>query len=115
MNILIFAEQFKNGGWDVWEHTCSPKEVKAVVDSALARARARSLSRKPNHDDFLYGARSTFDVMHGAAKSPDDGDTRVYCVCIGQLVIGDYDKIRHYSHRVAQTRESLESAMEKTA
>ena len=115
MNIVIFAEKFKNGSWDVWEHTCNPSEVKAIVDSALARAGARSLSRNPNHDDFLRGARSTFDVVHSAAEQPEDGDIRVYCVCIGRLVIGDYEKIRQYSHRVAENHELLERTLERTA
>lgn len=108
MEIVIYAEQFRYGNWGVWEHTCSPKEVDAVVNSALNRANGRSLNGKPVHDDFLEGARHLFNVSRGSAIAPKDGDTRVYCVCVDHLVIGVYEKIRQYSHRLASARQLAE-------
>jgi len=115
MEIVVFAEQFRNGRWDVWEHTCSPKEVQAVVSSALARANDRSLNAKPTHDDFLESARSLFEVAHSPVKRPDEGDTRVYCVCVDQLVIGVYEKIRQYSQRLAETHDFAQAGLRMSA
>jgi len=107
MEILVYAEQFRNARWDVWEHNCSPSEVDAVVSFALARASQRSSGSKPNQADFLEGARQIFDVVRDAALSPKDGDTRVYCICVDQMVIGVYEKIRQYSHKLAVSREQV--------
>jgi hypothetical protein len=115
MKIFVFAEQFRDGGWDVWEHACTSKEVKAVVDSAVARAGDRSLNGRPIHDDFLESARSIFDVTGDRAGDASDGDTRVYCVCVDQFVIGVYEKIRKYSQRIAETHELVEVALQKSA
>jgi hypothetical protein len=112
MSIVVFAEQFRIGSWDVWEHTCSPKEVEALVDSAVARAMSRTSVEKPAHDDFLQGARHIFNVALGPANDPRDGDIRVYCVCVDQVVIGVYDKVRQYSEGV---RELAGLALKKSA
>ena len=115
MEIVVFAEQFRSGSWDVWEHTCSPKEIEAVVDCALVRARVRSSNGRPTHDDFLEGARCAFDLAHGSANRPKDGDIRVYCVCVDRVVIGVYEKILQYSQQVAGAHEYVEVALQQTA
>ncbi len=115
MEIVVFAEQFRNGRWDVWEYECNPIEAKAVVDSALARASGRETSAKPIHDDFLESARCLFDVARGTLASPRNGDTRVYCVCVDKLVIGVYEKIRQYSQQLTETHEFAEAGMRMSA
>lgn len=115
MEIVVFAEQFKSGSWDVWEHTCSPKETQAIVDCALVRAKVRSSNGQPIHDDFLEGARCTFNVTRGSANSPKDGDIRVYCICVDRIVIGVYEKICQYSQQVAEYHEFVEVALQQTA
>ncbi|MGA9062687.1 MAG: hypothetical protein WB341_13595 [Terracidiphilus sp.] len=108
MEIVVFAEQFRSGSWDVWEHRCSPREVQAVVDTARVRANVRSLNGRLIHDDFLEGARCMFDVARGTANDPRDGDTQVYCVCVDQVVIGVYQKVRRYSQRFAEAHACAE-------
>lgn len=103
MQIVVFAEQFRNGSWDVWEYECNPVETKALVDSALARANGRGVSAKPAQDDFLESARCLFNVARGTWLNPRNGDTRVYCICVDKLVIGVYDKIREYSERLTES------------
>jgi hypothetical protein len=115
MKTVIFAEQFKHGSWDVWEHDCTRREVEAVFDAAFARAHQRSPHGQPVHDDFLQGARSVFNIAIGAAESPRDGDTRVYCVCMGQVVIGVYEKIRQYSQRVMENHDFVPVELKKSA
>ena len=115
MKIVVFAEQFRNGCWDVWEHTCGPNEAKAIVDSANAKAAGHSLNGRPTHKDLLESARQLFDVAHGPADNPGDGDLRVYCVCVDQFVIGVYDKISRYSQRVMEAHEPVEVALRRTA
>jgi hypothetical protein len=113
MEIVVFAEQFKNGNWDVWKHVCSPEEGEAVVDAALARAKVRSSRERPIHNDFLAGARSTFNVVHGPATNPQDGDLRVYCVCVDKIVIGVLEKIRQHCPKFAGTQEFVKVAIEE--
>ncbi len=113
MEIVVFAEQFKNGKWDVWKHVCSPEEGEAVVDAALARAKVRSSRERPIHNDFLEGARGTFNVVHGPATNPQDGDLRVYCVCVDKIVIGALEKIRQHSQKAAETQKFVKVAMEE--
>jgi len=115
MKILVYAEQFRNGNWDVWEHSCSPNEINAVLSSALAQANKRSLRSKPTHDDFLEGARQLFDVALDPALSPRDGDTQVYCVCVDHLVIGVYEKIRQYSPKRPVGRELADAPLQMSA
>ena len=115
MEIVVFAEQFRNGRWDVWEHTCAPNEIDAVVDCALVRAKVRSSNGRPIHDDFLEGARCTFDVTRGSENRPKDGDIRVYCVSVDRIVIGVYDKIRQHSQQVTESHEFAEVALQQTA
>ncbi len=111
VEIVIFAEQFKNGTWDVWKHVCSPEEGLAVVDTALLRAKVRSSSGRLIHNDILEGARGMFNVAHGPATNPQDGDMRVYCVCVDKIVIGVFEKIRQYSPKFAGTQETVKVAM----
>ena len=115
MKIVVFAEQFRNGNWGVWEHTCSSKEAQTVVDSALERAKGRTLNGWPTHKDFLDSARQMFDVTRGTPGSPRDGDTQVYCVCADQVVIGVYEKIRQYEHEITEARDMAEVALQYTA
>ena len=111
MKIVVFAEQYRNGSWDVWEYECNPIEAKALVDSAAARANAREINAKPILDDFLESARCLFDITHGAPACPWNGDTHVYCVCVDKLVIGVYEKIRQHSQRLVQPHEFVEAGM----
>jgi hypothetical protein len=115
MEIVVFAEQFRNGRWDVWEYECNPIEVKALVDSALARVNDREIGAKPMHDDLLASARCLFDVARGTPASPRSGDTRVYCVCIDKLVIGVYEKIRQYSQDFTEAHEFVEAGLPMSA
>jgi hypothetical protein len=115
MKIIVFAEQFRNGAWDVWEHACSSKEAQGVFDSARAIAKGHASKGRVAHEDVLQGARKMFDVAHGTAMSPDDGDIRVYCVCVEQTVIGVCEKIRQYSERIAEAHQFAEVALGKSA
>jgi|ERR1700677_1785053 hypothetical protein len=115
MKIIIFAEQFSNGAWDVWEHTCSPKEVLAVTDSALSLGMSRTPNGHPAHNDFLESARKMFDVTRGTPASPKDGDLQVYCVCVDQTVIGVGGKIRQYSERIVEAHQFAEVALGRSA
>jgi len=105
MKIHIFAEQFMDGSWDLWEHTCGQKEADALVDCAVARALGRVPIEKPLHNDYLESARQLFNVSLGEPASPMNGDRRVYCVCIGPVVIGVYEKVRKYSRRIAEAHQ----------
>ncbi len=70
MEIVIFAEQFRNGSWDVWEHICSPKEVEAVVDSARVRARVRSRMGGQFTTTSLR-ARAAYLTLSAARRCPE--------------------------------------------
>ena len=70
---------------------------------------------QPIHDDFLEGARAVFNVALGTAESPSDGDTRVYCVCMGKVVIGVYEKVRQYSQRVMENHDFVGVELKKSA
>jgi hypothetical protein len=115
MKIVVFAEHFKRGDCESWEHRCSARETKAVMDSACAHARSRSSIAQPTHNDFLDGARQVFDTTRGAAGSPGDGDLQVYCVCLDKTVIGLYEKISHYSQLATEALESTEPAFKMSA
>jgi len=115
MKIIVFAEQFSNGAWDVWEHTCSSKEAQTVLDSARSIAKSHTSHGRLAHEDVLDGARKTFDVASGTAASPKDGDIQVYCVCVEQTVIGVCEKIRQYSERIAEAHQFAEVALGKSA
>lgn len=115
MKIIVFAEQFKNGAWDVREHICTAKEAKALLDSALENARGYISNARPSHKDFLEGARKMFDVANGTAESPKDGDTQVYCLCVDETVIGVAEKIRQHSERIIEVHQFAEFGLGKTA
>jgi len=115
MEIVVFAEQFRNGRWDVWEYECNPVEAKALIDSAIARVKERETGAKPMHDDILDSARCLFNVTCGTPANPRNGDTRVYCVCVDKLVIGVYEKIRKYSQSLDSTHEFVEAGMRMSA
>ena len=115
MKILVFAEQFRNGAWDVWEHTCSSKEAQTVLDSARSIAKSHTSSGRLAHEDVLEGTRRMFDVTRGTPASPQDGDLQVYCVCVEQTVIGVCEKIRQYSERITEAHQFAEVALGKSA
>ncbi|HEY1806777.1 MAG TPA: hypothetical protein VGG45_20065 [Terracidiphilus sp.] len=115
MNLIIFAEQFRNGIWDVWEHPCSPKEAQAVLNSAQSVAKGYTPQGRLAHEDFLAGARRLFNVARGTTSSPKDGDIQVYCLCVDQTVIGVCEKIRRYSDRIAEIHQFAELALRKSA
>ena len=106
MEIVVFAEQFKDGAWNPWEHTCSRKEANAVTDFAIERAENCAPDQQPIYSDFLESARQVFDVARGTPGNPKDGDTRVYCVCVDEVVIGDHNRIRQYSQKSNPMHES---------
>lgn len=115
MKIIVFAEQFMSGAWDVWEHTCSPKEAQTVLDSARSIAKSHGSHGRLAHEDFLEGTRRMFNVAHGTPAIPQDGDIEVYCVCVEQTVIGVCDKIRQYSERITEAHQFAEVALGKSA
>ena len=115
MVIIVFAEQFICGQWAAKKICCNQKQVERVMDYVRVRANTRSSSGKPNHADFLLAARSIFDVKHGSPNEPHDGDSRVYCICIDQLVIGVYEKIRKYSETIDEVPEFVELALQMSA
>ena len=53
-----------------------------------------------------------FNVVHGPATNPQDGDMRVYCVCVDKIVIGVFEKIRQHSQKFAGTQKIVKVAME---
>jgi len=98
MEIVIFAERFKNGIWKAWEHTCSDEELAAVEDSARAKAQNRLSFGPPLPADYLEGARYIFNVAFGPQDNPRDGDTRVNGVCVDGVVVGVLQKLgRHFA------------------
>jgi len=46
--------------------------------------------------DYLEGARYIFDVAFGSLDNPREGDTRVYGVLVGDMVIAEYQKLQRY-------------------
>ena len=96
MLITIFAVRFEDGVWRDWEHACSFAETEAVFDSAKAKALEHGGIREPVFVDYLEGARYIFDVAYGTMNSPRDGDTKVYGVLVGGLVIAQYEELQHH-------------------
>jgi hypothetical protein len=115
MRIIIFAEKFANGAWDVWEYTCSSKEAKTILNSALMTARFHASDGPPNHTDLLETARRIFNGAHGTEDSPKEGDRRVYCICVEETVVGVCEKIRQYSQRIIEAHQFAEIALRKSA
>jgi hypothetical protein len=115
MRVIVFAEEFRKGAWDVWEHTCSAKEAKAVFNSALQSAKGHRPDGRPVHQDLLESARKMFNVAPLSPARPKDGDLQVYCICVDQTVIGVYEKIRQYSERITEAHQFAEAALGKSA
>ncbi len=115
MKIIVFAEKFTNGVWDVWEHTCSSKEAQGVIDSARSVAKGHTPNGRLAHEDLLEGARRVFNVSRGGPENPQDGDIQLYCVCVDQTVIGVCEKIRQYSERITEAHQFAEVALGKSA
>ncbi|MGB7264371.1 MAG: hypothetical protein WBC92_02590 [Terracidiphilus sp.] len=95
MEVVVFAKRFRNGSWEVWEHTCSKEEVDAVNDSASVKAMDR-LSFEPLPVDYLWGARYIFDVARGESDNPRDGDTCVHGVSVDGVLIGVSEELSRY-------------------
>ena len=96
MQITIFATRFEGGVWKDWEHVCTFAETEAVIDSANAEAIEHGRMREPASDDYLAGARYIFDVAFGTMTSPRDGDTKVYGVLVGGMVIAKYQELQRH-------------------
>jgi hypothetical protein len=98
MLITIFATRFEGRDWKDWEHACTYTETEAVIDSANAKAFEHGGIREPVFIDYLEGARYVFDVAFGTKKRPRDGDTKVYGVMVGGMVIAEYrELLRHFA------------------
>ena len=101
MLITIFATRFEGGVWKDWEHACTFAETEAVIDSANAKALEHGRTREPVFIDYLEGARCIFDAAFGTKSSPRDGDTKVYGVLVGGIVIAEYEELqRHIALRL---------------
>jgi len=94
--IVVYGLRFERGKWQNWEHTCSTNDLDGVVDSAKARAADHGRLANPVYMDFLEGARYVFEVAYGSREDPREGDLCVYAVRIDQMVIGDYEELKHY-------------------
>ena len=98
MLITIFAMRFEGGVWKDWEHACTFAETEAVIDSANAKALEHGRTREPLFVDYLEGARYIFDVAYGSSHSLREGDTKVYGVQVGEMVIAQYEELqRHFA------------------
>ena len=96
MQITIFATRFEGGAWKDWEYACTYVEAEAVIDSANAKALDHGRIREPVLIDYLEGSRYIFDVAYGTMNSPRDGDTKVYGVLLGGMVIAEYQKLERH-------------------
>ena len=97
MLIHILATRFEDGVWKDWEHNCNAEETEAVIDSAYAKAIEHGRFGEPVFVDYLEGARYMFDVAFGSSESPREGDTQVYGVLVGEMVIANYQELeRHF-------------------
>ena len=99
MEIIAFAKKFRDGKWEVWEHTCNDEEVDAVKDSACEKALDRLTFEPPLPIDYLWGARYIFDVARGESDNPRDGDTRVHGVSVDGVLIGISEELSHYNRQ----------------
>ena len=96
MLITIFAIRFEGGVWKDWEHACTFSETESVIDSANAKAFEQGRIREPVFVDYLEAARYIFDVAFGTKNSPRDGDTKVYGVLVGDMVIAEYRELQRH-------------------
>lgn len=94
MEIIAFAKEFRNGTWSAWEHVCNEEEVAGVLDSAQAKAGDRLFFGIPAPADFFAGARYIFNVMRGTEDNPQDGDRKIYGVCVDGILMGHYGELR---------------------
>lgn len=96
MQITVLAIRFKGGAWKCWEHACTFAETEAVSDSASAKAHDHGRTGEAMFVDYLEGARYIFDVAYGTMEHPRAGDTKVYGVVVGGMVIADYQELQLY-------------------
>lgn len=93
MNIIVFASRFEDRNWKPWERKCTPEELDAVYDSAVAKALDRLNFGRPDLMDYLFGASYIFDIALGPAESPHAGDTRVHGVCVDGVLFGSLTQL----------------------
>jgi hypothetical protein len=100
--LIVIGARSESGVWHAWEHTCTPDEVEAVVDSAKAKAQDYGRPGQLTYVDHLEDARYMFNVAYGPSESPADGDIRVYGVRVDRIVIGEYEHVkRHFAAQAA--------------
>lgn len=102
MEIVVFAQCFRRGSWEPWEHQCGIEEVEGVADSARAYAADRGRIGLPVLVDYLDGARYIFDVAYGPPDSPKDGDIQIYGISVDGMLIGTYRELRYHLKVVKQ-------------
>jgi hypothetical protein len=115
MEIIVFAEQYQSNQWGVWEHKCDSQESQALFAGAVTMAKERPGEEGPELADYMESARRLFNVGVGPVDNPQDGDLRVYCVVVDNVVIGVFEKIRQYSRKVAETHRTAVAAPRNTA
>jgi hypothetical protein len=102
MLITIFAIRFEGGVWTDWEHLCEGEELEAVFDSAKAKAVDHGRPGNPLYSDYLEGAKYIFNVAFGSAESPREGDTDVYAILVGEMILGNYQELqRHFALKLS--------------
>jgi hypothetical protein len=94
--IVVYGLRFERGKWNSWEYTCSAEEIDGVVDSARAKAADHGRPEKPTYVDYLEGSRYIFDIAYGPREKPVEGDVWVYGVRVDQMVIGNFEELKHY-------------------
>ena len=93
---VVFAERFEEGVWRSWEHTCDENEVLALEDSAKVKAVDRGNFGDPGYVDYLKGAEYVFNVARGPSHNPREGDTRIFGIAIGEIVIAHFESLRQH-------------------
>ena len=100
MRITVFARRFEGTGWKRWEHICNEEDAAAVLDSARAKAFARSFTTVLTDGDYLEGARYIFDRAYGTPEKPAEGDVRVTSAQVSVVAQSEpEDVIHHPAHK----------------
>ena len=56
----------------------------------------------PLYSDYLEGAKYIFNVAFGSAESPREGDTDVYAILVGEMILGNYQELqRHFALKLS--------------
>ena len=96
MDCTVFAQRFRLGKWQNFEHDCTKDELDAVIDSAQAIAEDHNRMGVPAYVDYLRGIRYVFDVARGTRARPAEGDVRVFGACVDGLLVGEYEEIKRH-------------------